>query len=170
MTGPEFSRRISLADIGREREIAIEADGRECAALAERFGLVSIQSLSATAELHAKVVGIEARGTIRAGVTQSCVASGAPVEQSVEEPFHILFIAPGEPGGDEIEISAEDCDQMEHDGQAVDLGEAAAQTLALALDPFPRARDAEAVLAEAGVVPEGEEATGPFAALKALKK
>ena len=54
---------------------------------------------------------------------------------------------------------------------AIDLGEAAAETLLLALDPYPRAPNADAVLREAGVKPEGEEERepGPFAALAALK-
>ena len=38
----------------------------------------------------------------------------------------------------------------------IDLGEAAAETLALALDPFPRSPDADAMLAEAGVIGEDE--------------
>jgi hypothetical protein len=54
-----------------------------------------------------------------------------------------------------------------HDGTAIDVGEAVAQSLALALDPYPRAPDAEAALKEAGVTSEAE--TGPFAALAALK-
>jgi hypothetical protein len=54
-----------------------------------------------------------------------------------------------------------------HDGAAIDIGEAIAQTLALALDPYPRAPDAEAALKEAGVKSEAE--AGPFAALAALK-
>ena len=51
---------------------------------------------------------------------------------------------------------------------ATDLG-AVAETLALSLDPFPRAPDADAVLRAAGVLSEDEAVTGPFAALKGLK-
>lgn len=169
MTPPEFSRRVALAEVGHSRSRSLRADESECNALARRFALVSIDSLVAEVELRSTAAGIEARGMVHAHVAQSCVASGAPVEQAIAEPFHILFNAPGAVSGDEIELSVEDCDQMEHDGQAIDLGEAVAQTLALALDPFPRAPDAQAVLAGAGVVPEGEEATGPFAVLKKLK-
>jgi len=69
--------------------------------------------------------------------------------------------------GDEVELSEDDCDTVEFTGSAIDLGEAAAETLVLSLDPFPRAAGADAVLREAGVLEEGE--AGPFAALKALK-
>lgn len=169
MTEPEFSRRIPLPEAGHGRRRSIEADEGERQALARRFGIISIEALTADADFQEKAAGIEARGHLRADVTQSCVASGAPVAEAIDEPFHLLFTPANQPEGDEIELSADDCDQMEHDGQAIDLGEAVAQTLALALDPFPRAPDAETVLAEAGVVPEGEEAKGPFAALKGLK-
>jgi uncharacterized protein YutE (UPF0331/DUF86 family) len=50
---------------------------------------------------------------------------------------------------------------------AIDLGEAVAQTMALALDPFPRSTNAEAALREAGVI--SEEEAGPFGALKGLR-
>ncbi len=170
MDKPEFSHRIAISEVGNGRTTTLTADATSREKLARRFGLVALQSLEAEAELSAKAAGIEAHGRLHAQVTQSCVASGAPVEQTVDEPFHILFTPPNAVSGDEIELSSEDCDQMEHDGHAIDLGEAVAQTLALVLDPFPRAPDAEAVLAQAGVVPEGEEAVGPFAVLKALKK
>jgi uncharacterized metal-binding protein YceD (DUF177 family) len=168
---PEFSHRVSLAEIGdASRAVAIAATLDQCAALARRFDIVAVDHLTAEAQLVKTAAGIEARGTLSARVTLSCVVTGQPVAQRIDEPFHILFTAPlAAPIANEVEIAADDCDQMDHDGLAIDLGEAAAQTLALALDPFPRADGAEDVLVKAGVVKEGEEAVGPFAALKALK-
>ena len=55
-----------------------------------------------------------------------------------------------------------------HDGRGIDLVEAVAQTLVLALNPFPRSADAETVLEQAGA--SDGLATGPFAALAALRK
>ena len=57
---------------------------------------------------------------------------------------------------------------MFHDGAAIDLGSAVSDTLALALDPYPRSAAAEAALREAGVL--SEEEAGPFAVLAKLKK
>jgi uncharacterized metal-binding protein YceD (DUF177 family) len=170
-TTPEFSRRFTLAEIGSTpRSVSITADTLECAAVAKRFGLVSIASLSMTAILVARAAGIDASGTIKAQVTQSCVATGEPLSATVDEPFHILFTALDIANeADEIEVSHEACDEMDHDGNAVDLGEAASQTLALALNPFPRAANAWEILSKAGVAKQGEESVGPFAALKALK-
>jgi len=55
-----------------------------------------------------------------------------------------------------------------HDGAAIDLGSAIADTLSLALDPYPRSAGAEAALKEAGVLTEAE--AGPFAALAKLRR
>ena len=69
---------------------------------------------------------------------------------------------------EEIELGESDCDVVFHDGGAIDLGGAIADTLALALDPYPRSAGAEAALKDAGVLTE--EQAGPFAALAQLKK
>lgn len=164
---PEFSRRFSLAEIGSApRSVTIEADKAERAALAKRFGLVALDALAAEAQLRAIAEGIEAEGTIRARVTQSCVATSVPLAAQIDEPFHILFVPDAGETADEIELDAEALDRVAHDGLAIDLGEAAAQTLGLALDPFPRAPGADEALKAAGVLQEGE--TGPFAKLKGL--
>lgn len=164
---PEFSRRYSLAEIGSmPRSVRIEADDAERTALATRFGLVSLDLLAADVRLCAVAEGVEAEGTIRAKVTQSCVATGAPLPAHIEEPFHILFVPDAAPVSEEIEIHVEAPDSVAHDGLAIDLGEAAAQTLGLALDPFPRAPEADEILKAAGVLQEGE--AGPFAKLKGL--
>jgi uncharacterized metal-binding protein YceD (DUF177 family) len=55
-----------------------------------------------------------------------------------------------------------------HDGTAIDLGSAIADTLALSLDPYPRSASAEAALRDAGVL--SEEEAGPFAVLAKLKR
>ena len=68
---------------------------------------------------------------------------------------------------DEIELSGDQLDVIFHDGSAIELGEAIADTLAVSLDPYPRGPNAEVALQEAGVI--SEEQAGPFAALAALK-
>ena len=67
-----------------------------------------------------------------------------------------------------LELSELDCDMLPHDGKTIDLGEAIAETLALALDPYPRSADAEARLRAAGVIDEeaARAAGSPFAGLK----
>lgn len=174
MTGspPEFSRAYPLESIWHEaRAVDLVATPEECAALAARFGLAGISKLSATAALKVTSDYIEAKGRLKAAVSQCCVATGVPVPAKIDEAFSIRFVASNTgPQPDEIEIDADDCDVVEHDGQAIDLGEAVAQSLALALDPFPRAADAGAVLKQAGVIDEDEVVSGAFAGLKGLFK
>ena len=92
---PEFSRRFALAEIGTvPKHVAVAADGAECAALARRFGLASLDLLSAEADLTAVSGAIEARGAMSARLTQSCVATGQPLETRLDEPFRIRFEPP----------------------------------------------------------------------------
>jgi uncharacterized metal-binding protein YceD (DUF177 family) len=166
---PEFSRLYRLDELGGgARVVTIEADEAERAALAMRFGLIQIDALAVTAELVREGDAVVASGKLRATVVQACVASGDPVPAVIAEDFALRFLPEAEvDAAEEIELHENDLDLISYEGSAVDLGEAAAQTLALALDPFPRAPDAEEKLRAAGVI--GEEDAGPFAALKALR-
>jgi uncharacterized metal-binding protein YceD (DUF177 family) len=166
---PEFSRPHRLDAIGAgEREVRVEADAGERTALARRFGLIAIDRLAADFAIRRDATGVIARGTLSGAVVQACGVTGEPVPAKVEEAFDIRFLPEPEAGADEIELSEDECDTVFYSGGAIDLGEAAAETLALALDPFPRSPNAEAALREAGVLSEAQ--TGPFAALAKLKK
>lgn len=163
----EFARLYPLADIGSEpRRVEIAAESDERAALARRFGLLSLDALSAEARLFAVDGAFEAQGRLMARLIQTCVATAEPIDQAIDEEFRIRFVPEIRAEGDDTELSAEDCDLMTHDGQAIDLGEAVAQTLGLSIDPFPRSPDADAVLKAAGVMQE--EDASPFAKLKGL--
>jgi uncharacterized metal-binding protein YceD (DUF177 family) len=166
----EFSRPIRSDTLGAApRRIAIEAQAEERTALARRFGLIAIDRLEAEAEVARTGEEVRAEGRLKAEVTQRCVATGAGVPQTVDEPFAIVFRPHPKAAGpdEEIELDAADLDVVFYAGGAVDLGEAAAETLALALDPYPRAEGADAALKAAGVKDEGE--AGPFGALAALR-
>lgn len=170
MTAPEFSRPVRLDTLGpAPRAVSIEAEDTERAALADRFGLVAIDRLAAEARLTRKGDEVEAEGRMTAAVTQSCVASGEPVPAEIDEPFEIRF-RPGPAAAqpdEEIELEAAELDVVFYEGGAVDLGEAVAETLALALDPYPRAPGAGEALKSAGV--KSEEEAGPFGALAGLR-
>lgn len=170
MIAPEFSRLVRIDTLGEgDRRLAIEADDVERAALAIRFGLLALDSLAAEATLRREGDVILAEGRVTARATQACVASGGPVPADIDEAFSLRFVPEAEEATEEMELAIEDVDVIDYAGGAIDLGEAVAETLALSLDPFPRAPDAAAVLRDAGVLSEDEVATGPFAALKALK-
>jgi uncharacterized metal-binding protein YceD (DUF177 family) len=169
----EFSRPFRLDSLsGEPRQVRIEAGPAEREALAIRFGLAGVEALAAESQLSRRGEVVEAAGRLRASVTQSCIATAEPVAASLEEVFRVEFRPPPEGRAeDEIELGEEELDVVFHDGGAIDLGEAVAQTLALALDPYPRSPAAEAALREAGVKSEEEARAeaSPFAALKGLK-
>ncbi len=167
MTAPEFSRRFAIDRIGSAPQAeTIAADQAERAALCARFGWLSLERLEAEVVLVAGASGIDAKGRLRATLEQACVATGDPVAETVDESFELRFVteieAP-EDGG--IDVVPDEVDVMPVDDGAIDLGEAVAQTLALALDPYPRSAGADAVVARLGA-----EEAGPFAGLKDLLK
>lgn len=167
---PEFSRGVRLETLGAApREMDIEADAQERAALAKRFALEAIGRLGARVALARSGETVTATGKLSAEVTQSCVATGEPVPAALDESFTILFRPEPQAGdGDDIELSEDECDTVFYDGATIDIGEAVAETLSLALDPWPRSPHAEAALKAEGVLTQ-EEAEAREAAAKATR-
>ncbi|KQS03134.1 hypothetical protein ASG11_01690 [Sphingomonas sp. Leaf357] len=168
MIAPEFSRPERIDTFGAgERVVEITADATERAALATRFGLLSLDLLTASFRVRAEAAGIVARGTVSASVVQACSVTDDPIPVEISEDVALRFIEEDAVDDEEIELSEDALDTMFYTGSAVDLGEAAAETVALALDPFPRGPNAEAALKAAGVVAEDE--VKPLGALAGLK-
>ena len=164
----EFARPQRVDTIGDDaRTIDIDADAQERAALAKRFDLIGIEKLTGKFTIRRDAAGIVAEGRVQAEVTQACSITGDPLPATVDEPVALRFVAEEDSGQDEIELGDSDIDVIPYDGGTIDLGEVAAETMALALDPFPRGPNAEVVLKEAGVL--SEEQAGPFGALAGLK-
>jgi uncharacterized metal-binding protein YceD (DUF177 family) len=165
-----FGDRLPIDQIRDGERIDITAGQGERRAIAERFDLLSLERLEAHVVLDRDGARVHAEGRIRGALEQACVATGEPVAQAVDEPFEILFLPEPQAANpdEEIELSREECDVVFYDGSAIDLGSALADTLALAVDPFPRSAGAEAALREAKVLSQAE--AGPFAALAKLKK
>ena len=83
-----------------------------------------------------------------------------PVPATVAEAFTVHFV----PDGTETEDCRLDApDEIPYQGSAIDLGEAATEQLALALDPYPKQPGAE----QAAAGGRGQHA---FAALAALRR
>jgi uncharacterized metal-binding protein YceD (DUF177 family) len=165
----EFSHVVKLSEIGNHsNDIRLSADHQARSGLMARFDLAALDSLDAILSLSPETSGVVATGRFTAKLAQYCIASNDPVPALLNEPVNIRFIPEPVVGG-EIELEADDCDTMFHDGQTVDLGEAVAQSLGLALNPYPRSADAEAMLKAAGVKSEDEAAPpGALASLKDL--
>jgi uncharacterized metal-binding protein YceD (DUF177 family) len=161
---PEFSRRLALGSVGSEgRRLSLAATPEECAALAARFDIPEVRFLTAELALRPEPEGaLRVTGRMRAGVVQSCVVTLEPVPQSVEEAVQLRLLPDGATPGDE---DPEAPDELVAENGEVDLGEAVAEQLSLALDPYPRAPGAELP----DTLDDGS-ATGPFAALAKLKR
>lgn len=168
MSADTFAHHLALSAVRDGQRLELSADQAEREFIAERLALLGLERLDATVTLAVDGDEIRASGRLRASVTQACVASGEPVPAQVDTPVDLLFRP--EPSGEpdeEIELSADDCDVIFHDGREIDLGQALADELSLSLDLYPRSPQAEDVLKGAGVLSEAE--AGPFAALAALK-
>lgn len=167
MSAPELHRPIDIRGI-RDEPVQIEADEAERKALARRFDIVSIERLEATVTLDADGAEVAATGTLEADVVQSCAVSGDDLPVSIREPLALRFVPEAPVEEEEIELQEEDLDEIPYSGTTFDLGEAVAQSLALAIDPFATGPEADRVRREKGLADEGT--SGPFAALAALKK
>lgn len=171
---PEFSRPIlvdSLSVVERSHEI--EASEEERQALAERFGILSIESLTASVRLRMLPGGdlVRVRGAFKASLHQACVVTLEPVPEEVEDDFELIYGSESADDDSEIVVDLEAGDPPEPIiGNAIDIGEAVAEHLALALEPFPRASGAEFTEIFEVEEPEPEEKPNPFAVLSALKK
>lgn len=167
---PEFSRPIDAVTISEApRRIEIQADEAERRRLADRFGLQALDHLWAEIVLSRRSGMIHAEGALKADVVQRCVVTSEPMPAVLNAPFSVRYVPDTYAGApdDEFELSAEDCDTLPIENGRIDLGELAAETLALSLDPFPRSPNADAALEQSGAGDETD--AGPFAGLKALK-
>jgi uncharacterized metal-binding protein YceD (DUF177 family) len=126
-------------------ELSLEATPEERRALAERFDLVSVERLAGHARLERSGKGdvVCLRGRLEAQVVQSCVVSLEEVRATVDEAFECRFTRPGAGAPDDL---AWDQDVEPLEGAELDVGEVFAQQLALALDPYPRAAEADAMV------------------------
>lgn len=168
----ELSRMIKARPLAGGM-VVIEATPEERAALAVRFGLGAVEALRAEVSLEQRPRAIRATGRLRAAIQQPCAISGEDFPVTIDEAVDLRFVEEGQKPiaeGDEIELQADDCDEIGFSGDMFDLGEAVAQTLGLAIDPYAEGPNADAVRKAAGIVQEGEQ-LGPLADLLAgLKK
>ena len=157
----ELYRPLRPAVVGLEgRTERIAATPAERDALARRLGLLELASFAAEVTVVPAPGGeLRARGSLRAEVVQECVVTLDPVPSVVAAALDWRILPPGEEASDLLDDGPDEI-ESEPDG-TVDLGEALAQELSLALDPYPRAPGAE--------LPEAarDAAENPFAALRA---
>jgi uncharacterized metal-binding protein YceD (DUF177 family) len=167
VSAPEFSRPVDARRLP-SRPLELEAGEAERQALAARFALISVCRLTAQLTLEADGEAVNAKGRLQAAIVQSCAVSGEDLPVTIDEPLALRFVPERPIDADEVELQGDELDEIEFAGDSFDLGEAVAQSLALAIDPYAVGPEAERVRQEVGL--SDEAASGPFAALAALKK
>lgn len=177
MTQPiDFSRPIAVQQLGAgENRMRIEATPSERESLARRFNLVGLESLNA--QLRLRRIGgsrlVRLHGRLQADVVQTCVVSLQEVRSHVDETFEMLYGPPEDimPDGVDVMVNIDEDDPPEPIRHGlIDTGEAVAEHLALALDPFPRAPGArlDPALTMSDEPPEPHP--NQFSALESIKK
>jgi uncharacterized metal-binding protein YceD (DUF177 family) len=135
---PELHCLIPVDRIGTPGvDIVVEANAAECAALARRMGIPDVQALVCRFRVtRSRADRFAATGHLSARVVRTCVISLEDFDAAVDEHFRLRFV----PAGEETDaIDPEDpVDEIAYRDGVLDLGEAAAEQLGLALDPYPR--------------------------------
>ena len=154
------------------RELTVEADQTARDAVAALLGILAVDQLSAA--LHAVPFrgGLHVTGQLDADVRQQCVVTLEPVSEHIEEPVDRVFLpgrrpADGTVSGQAIFVDPEGEDEPDwFDGEYLDLAPLLIETLALALDPFPRAPGA---VLDGDPAPRDDADASPFAVLAQLR-
>jgi uncharacterized metal-binding protein YceD (DUF177 family) len=165
-SAPEFSRPFDVRQLDH-KAIRLLADESERQALARRFDLVRVDRLEAEIVLTRDGRALNASGTLTADVVQSCAVSAEDLPVAIAEAIALRFVpaATARQPDEEVELDVDDLDEIEFTGTSIDLGEAIAQTLGLAIDPFATGPDADTARRLLD-----DRSASPFAALAALKK
>ncbi|HEY6817616.1 MAG TPA: YceD family protein [Croceibacterium sp.] len=167
MIAAEFAHPVDRRHLPAE-PVSLAPSAEQCAALARRFGIVAIDRLEAELRLEDDGEAVNAEGRLRAAVVQSCAVSGEDLPVTIDEPLTLRFVPEVAVTETEIELEERELDEIPFAGHVFDLGEAVAQSLALAIDPYAVGPGAEQARKDGGLLDEA--AAGPFAALAALKK
>ncbi|MEO6013371.1 MAG: DUF177 domain-containing protein [Devosia sp.] len=160
----------SMPVAGRDVNIAVSEPER--AELAKVLKVSTLENLDV--RLHAVKFrgGIRVTGRLTGEVTQPSVVTLDPIRQKIAEPVDRIFLPGGEKAyagaaNAEIFVDLEGDDVPDHfEGNEADLTDLIVETLALAIDLYPR--EPGASVDDLGLKPDLEE-TSPFAVLKALK-
>jgi len=162
-----FSHRLALKPGADARpKTTRTAEPGELAAVTAQLAIEGIEMLTLKARLETVDGVFRCRGEVRARVVQACVVTGEPVIADVGTPFERYLVVGAAPAAESaIDVDPDERDVDYLDEPVVDVGAIAVEELALALDPYPRAPDADAVLAASNEATDAAPARRPFAVL-----
>jgi uncharacterized metal-binding protein YceD (DUF177 family) len=167
------------------QKLSLEPNEDERKRLAQRLGIVSVDSLvadlSMTQGTGSMIVHI--KGSIKAAIVQSCVVSLEPVPAEIEEIFEAWFADPeaavsltkarhereSQSGHSEVKVLDEKDDPEPIIDDKIDLGELVTQHLSLSIEPYPHAEGVEFENKATKDFEDSQSVNNPFAALKDWK-
>lgn len=178
MTQKSFSYKINVAHLSaKPLLVSLEADDRERQILAERWGVSSVEAVTAKLEVSRwKREGVRIKGTVEAHITQSCIVTLDPVASQIVETIEALFVPEGsrlsrvqtsDTGEMIVDAVGPDAPETFH-GETIDLAEICEQFIVLSIDPYPRREGAE-MPPDLNGPSADEERESPFASLSAYK-
>ncbi len=165
----EFSRLLPLADVNRSPvRLKLDAEAAELPALAARMGVPSVARLHAFLTVRRTNSRLRVDGTFEAIFDQVCVVSLETFQNKAAGEIEEELVLTDDPDSLEVDLDPDAVTAEPLSGDTLDLGEIIVQNLLLAIDPHPRASDAELTNLDFDPKQLGA-ADNPFAALGKLK-
>jgi uncharacterized metal-binding protein YceD (DUF177 family) len=170
-----LSRPVKVDEISDDTRGETAATAAERNEIARLLDLVALDRLDFSYSLDREGPGrVHLTGRLQADVTQICVVTLDPVEARLDVPVEVQFWPAAQV--EEFERRAEepghqglvDWPEAVVDGK-IDLGPIIYETLATALDPYPKRAGASFDWSQGRPDEAGKGESGPFAALAALK-
>lgn len=141
---PPLVHFVPVARLARDaeqgHEVQVRPDPSVLRRIADFLDIDELERLT----LSGRVIPAEGRawvfrGQLTATVTQSCVVTLEPVRTVIDTAVRRTYVpGPVSMEARELELDEDDLDPPEPYSDAIDLGQLAVETLALALDPWPR--------------------------------
>jgi hypothetical protein len=174
---PPFRRPLPVRTLSRKQPhpFDLSPDDDETRAIVGFLGLEALRSLRFRGEIAPSGAdNWRIEGKLSARVVQSCVVTLEPVEQRIEEAVARNYVPEADyrPAA-EVDLDPDAEDDPDPFGTVIDPGLLALESLALVLDPYPRAPGlppAEYRAAPPGVPPLPDADPKPFAKLAVLRE
>lgn len=173
---PEITPTLKVATLSRGRTFAmdIRPDHDATESARDFLGVERLSNLRMKGDLTP--VGSDDwrfTGRLTADIVQACVATLVPVSQRIDEPVDRRYVPDtGSDAGVETDLDMDAEDDPDTYVDVIAPGTLMLEVLSLAIDPYPRATEADLPTKQAappGVEPLNDEDLKPFAGLAALR-
>jgi uncharacterized metal-binding protein YceD (DUF177 family) len=173
-----LNQEIDIRELPRSgKTFELVATAEECAEICERLQIRAVDKATARLKIESlgERAGVLVSGDVEGNVTQACVLTLEDVRSDIAEEFAVRFVNEAYAAhntSDDFDPDEEDIELFT--GDIIDISEVVVQYLSLAMDPYPRAENAEEsgeirFSSGSGTDIKGDDVPHPFAALKKLQ-